>query len=493
MRRWVALGVSVMALVAAGPAWASSDSLTLSVAPGANDAPNGMATTASWTLANPGHSYTVAVHYAQGGGCAPDPFSDGGTALPSLDGTDPSTGPSATGYDQLLPATWTLCAWLLDNNLGPAVTATAHVIVTVASADTLGLTISPTAIEGRTVLINATGTNYDRGALLALHQSAGPGGCGTSPQTDPGIEVVSGVAPGGTGPYTALLSNTSIFSRGTWRLCAWLADQATGTVLAAAEQVITVPGIGAHLSFSAPGSIAKQAYFPFTFHITMPADIPVTAIVDAFDKAHRKSCPAAPQSASSANELINQDVNDTTTSTGSIAITGNFTPSWSGGVLLCGWLQDGWSVAVHPPVVAGPVAATVNQVGNFVFRGPTSQHKAISIFATPFAARIAGVTFTAVLRCHGTPRYFSGKRWNGVTTQAVSAVVFGIVKPDHHGRFAIRLTGHPAHVFTLTGRVLGKAITGTFTERGRSWVYTHNHAQNLACTSGVVHFTVRRP
>jgi hypothetical protein len=301
------------------------------------------------------------------------------------------------------------------------------------------------------------------------------------------------VPPGATGPYTAILSNTSIFSLGTWRLCAWLTDQATGTVLAGAEKVITVPGIAATLQFTAPGAIAKQSYFTFTFHITMPTNVPVTAIVDAFDAAHWKSCPAAPQAASQANEQINQDVNDTAGSTGSIALKGNFAPSWSGPILLCGWLLDNWSAAAHPRVVAGPVAATITQVGNYIFRGQTSQHKQIKIFATPFARQILTVSFTAHLRCNGTARLYGGGRWNGITHQTPSYVVFGAVAPDHHGRFAIRLTANPRHVFTLTGRVSGKAITGTFTERGRSWVYTHNTAQNLSCTSGPVHFTVRRP
>ena len=65
MRRWVALGVSVMALMAAGPAWASTDSLSLSVAPGANDTPNGLSETATWSLGNPSDTYILDAHYQQ--------------------------------------------------------------------------------------------------------------------------------------------------------------------------------------------------------------------------------------------------------------------------------------------------------------------------------------------------------------------------------------------------------------------------------------------
>ena len=225
----------MLALIAVAPAWASTDSLTLSVAPGANDQPSGMSTTASWTLANPSDSYTVAVHYARGGTCAPDPASDPGTALPSLDGTDPGGSALKTGQDQLLPGSWILCGWLIDNNLGQSVTATAQLSVTVASADTLALSVSPAPVQGRMITIDATGINYDSGAVLALHQAAGPGGCGASPQIDPGTEVISDVPPGATGHYAADLSDTSIFSPGTWRLCEWLTDQATGTVPAASR------------------------------------------------------------------------------------------------------------------------------------------------------------------------------------------------------------------------------------------------------------------
>ena len=493
MRRWVALGVSVVALMAAGPAWASTDSLSLSVAPGANDTPNGLSETATWNLGSPSDTYILDAHYQQGGSCAADPTNDPNAQALSLDGTGP-LAPSGTvqASDQLLPGTYELCAWLDDQSTSTIIPASTNPLtVRVASADTIGLSLSPAPVEGRTIDVNASGVNYDRGALITLHQAAGPAGCGASPQTDSGAEVAADIPPGGTGQYTALLSNGSIFSRGSWRLCAWLTDQATGTVLAAAGQSFSVPGLGATLALHAPAAIANGSYTAFTFDITLPANIPVTAIVDVFDERHWTSCPAKPEDAPNATQPITQDV--TSTSSATVHLNGNFSPPGSGAVLLCGWLEDAWSNAVPAPVVSGPVAASVTQVGNYKFHGQTAQHKPMAIFTTPFAGRILGVNFTARLHCNGTPKLTTGKRWKGVTHQGVSAIVFGIAKPDQHGRFAIRLTGNPNHAFTLAGRVSGHSITGTFTERGRSWVYTSNHAQNLSCTTGVVHFSLHRP
>ena len=101
---------------------------------------------------------------------------------------------------------------LLPEDGDAITTATAQLSVTVASADTLALSVSPAPVQGRMITIDATGINYDSGAVLALHQAAGPGGCGASPQIDPGTEVISDVPPGATGHYAADLSDTSIFS-----------------------------------------------------------------------------------------------------------------------------------------------------------------------------------------------------------------------------------------------------------------------------------------
>src|SRR5689334_16790931 len=105
--------------------------------------PNGLSTTASWTLANPSDTYALNVHYARGGPCAADPSSDTGAPLYSLDGTQPPNAPSGsqTGADQLLPGAWVLCAWLQDTNTSTITVASLP--VTVSSADTVTLAISP--------------------------------------------------------------------------------------------------------------------------------------------------------------------------------------------------------------------------------------------------------------------------------------------------------------------------------------------------------------
>jgi hypothetical protein len=67
--------------------------------------------------------------------------------------------------------------------------------------------------------------------------------------------------------------------------------------------------------------------------------------------------------------------------------------------------------------------------------------------------------------------------------------MFGFPRPDKSGRFAIRLTKNRNHTFTLHGRVTGRHMSGTFTETGRSWAFTHNQSQNLRCTTGKVGFS----
>jgi hypothetical protein len=43
------------------------------------------------------------------------------------------------------------------------------------------------------------------------------------------------------------------------------------------------------------------------------------------------------------------------------------------------------------------------------------------------------------------------------------------------------------------GRVQGKTITGTLSDRAKSSAFTHNPRQSLRCQTGTVAFTARTP
>ena len=46
--------------------------------------------------------------------------------------------------------------------------------------------------------------------------------------------------------------------------------------------------------------------------------------------------------------------------------------------------------------------------------------------------------------------------------------------------------------FDMHGQLSGTRITGTFTEKGRAYVFTGNNAQSFTCSTGTVHFSIRR-
>jgi hypothetical protein len=61
------------------------------------------------------------------------------------------------------------------------------------------------------------------------------------------------------------------------------------------------------------------------------------------------------------------------------------------------------------------------------------------------------------------------------------------------GRFALNLNGNRNHRIDIHGRVSGKTISGTITDRIASWIFTDNHRQKLSCRAGTERYTAHAP
>jgi hypothetical protein len=237
---------------------------------------------------------------------------------------------------------------------------------------------------------------------------------------------------------------------------------------------------------------ATAGDYSIRLDVSIDAGVPVTANVDTMPKT-ASGCPGAPPR--SADSAIDDDLEDTQQPNGTITTSAqNVAPLSGGPQLVCAWLLDNWTVnAIPQPVVAGPISATVTVAHNLVFKGRTAQNQTIKLFALPFASDIAAVQFRARFHCAGAPRYRNGKRWNGFASEDLSYVVFGTAKPDSSGRFTIREYFSSSHVAVVHGRVQGKTISGTLSDKARSSTFTHNPRQSLRCQTGTVGFTAKTP
>jgi hypothetical protein len=482
MRCIVALGAVLAALMTAGAAQANPSAPGLSTSPAPSDA--GFTVTAT---AMPTSGAEIWATYQQGGSCANGPDTSSGTPL-QFNGTpvDASDTSFSDSTFQLLPGAYLFCSWVTDTS---GTSSTTALPVNVASADSISLSETPTPVQGREFDLYAAGTNYDADGVLNVDFKAPGATCATNPLADTGTPANGNGEAAGKGAYSQDVGALMFLAPGTYLVCGWLYDQQyPSVVLAHAQQTLTVPKLSANLQITAPGTVARGNGANVSVSATLPSGVTVEVVVDAFSKHSHPTCPSRPPSNadSALDEMLtgtSQPVRASTTEP--VTVTNS--------TLLCAWLLDGWSGSDSPAVVSGPVAATVSAAPPLTFRGHTAQHRSMSILTSPFASAIMGVQFGVHLRCNGTPRLLTGRPWNGVDKETISAFIFGHVKPDHSGRFKIRLTSNPRHTFTLKARISGKTIIGSFTETGRSWVFTQNHGQNLRCSSGSVKFSLRTP
>jgi hypothetical protein len=492
VRAGAALIATLACLAGAVPAAAAS-TLSLSSNPNPSDA-TGVTLTASGSTSGNTGGYNLLIHYQPAGGsCAADPDRN-----PPLDPDSASVPADGGPYDvqssapnQLLPGRYLVCGWLEDLDTSSTV-ATAQLPLTVASADTTSMAFSAPPLQGRAFDVSATGTSYDRGSIVdATYKGAG-GTCAPTRDADGGTSVDSEENPSatGTGAYNTGMGSHLLLAPGSYLFCGWLYDQATSAVLARTQTVVNVAPIHATMQLHAPAATAGD--YPVKLDVSIDAGVPVTAIVDEIPKSP-SGCPKVPPP--SAESAIDADLEDTQQPSGTITESApNVAPVSNGPQLVCAWLLDNWSVDVFPqPVLLGPISAAVAIAHNLVFTGHTSQNQAIKLFATPFAGDILTVQFRARFHCAGAPRTPDGKLWNRFGNEFLSYVVFGAAKPDAGGRFTIRERFTSIHVVVVHGRVQGKTITGTLSDRARSTVFTHSPHLGPRCTTGTIGFTARTP
>jgi hypothetical protein len=488
--------VTLACLAAVAPAAAAGSTLTLSANPGPSDA-TGVALTANGSTPRNNSGFDLLIHYQPAGGtCAADPDAnaplDPDSTLVPADG-GPYTAQSSAP-NRLLPGSYLVCGWLQDLDTSLTV-ATTQLALTVASADTMNIAFSATPLQGRSFDVNATGTSHDADSVVDATYKAAGGTCAPTRDADDGTPVAPGENAGETrtGGYTVGMGSQLLLAPGSYLFCGWLYDQATSQVLAASETVVNVAPLHATMQLHVPAATAGN--YPITLDVTLDSSVPVTAWVDTMPN-QPNGCPTTPAGApASAENPIDDDLEETQAPGGTIVTSAQNAPLLSGGPqLVCAWLLDDWSVNVNPqPVVAGPIWATVTVAHNLVFKGRTSQKQPIKLFARPFASDILAVQFRARFRCDGRPRFVNGKRWNGFTNETLSYVVFGAAKPDTSGRFTIREHFSRSHVVVLHGRVQGKTVAGTLSDRARSSTFTDNPRQSLRCQTGTVAFTARTP
>jgi hypothetical protein len=222
--------------------------------------------------------------------------------------------------------------------------------------------------------------------------------------------------------------------------------------------------------------------------------VPISAVVDLKPKHPGTACAAAPKGEpTSAQQLIAQDVTDTQQPTGNVSASANnaYLSSY-GTYLVCAWLVAGWTQSQTPPVVSGPVSATLSVLKPQTYRGRTSQKLGLTVTMLTVQRDVLEVKLADHLRCSRTPKLLNGGRWNGSWTNDLGTNTFGTVHTNAGGRFGMTLHGNPAHRFDMHGQLSGTRITGTFTEKGRAYVFTGNNAQSFTCSTGTVHFSIRR-
>jgi hypothetical protein len=490
LSRRVGLIAVLAALAAAGQARAAGDSLTLSANAGASDATGVVITASGVTDVD---NVQVVIHYqspSQPCSANPDgnpPLDPDGTVVsPPGSFSIPSSQPN-----QLLPGRYRICGWLVDL-AGPTTVAHTSLDLTVASADTMSLVFTPQPEQGRQFNVYAVGKSSDPAGLVdATYKPAAGGTCATTFFADHGKHVDPGENSSGTGTgsYDTLMSAPTFLAPGTYLFCGWMYDQATNEVLATARSVISVPPLHATMKLDVPG--VSTGAFTVRLSVTLDYGVPVTAWVDVMpDTGH--GCPSRPGAEPrSANNVIDQDIEVSKRPAGTTTVKAATSAVSGGRQLVCAWLLDNWSVNVNPkPVVAGPVAARVSIAHGKLFKGHTSQHFSITLAAAPLAKNILGAQFNERLHCNGTPLLLGRTPWNRVYSETLTGLIFGVARPDKHGRFKIRQNAD-GRTTILHGRVMGKTITGTFTDSGPSWAFTGNHAQSLRCTTGTVHFSAR--
>jgi hypothetical protein len=498
-------GLRVAAVFVAGcvtlvaTAVATADSLTLSTVPTqATDAGPVKIVASGSTVDTDPNSVTLYVTYRQAGagGCASTPQTDSGSGV-SPNGTPVGPGmfdtTSVSTATQFPIGSYLVCGWLYDNNTSTvAAGGTTSMQMTVTAADTLSLATPADAVEGAPLNITANGNAYDTNAIVDATVKPAPGTCaGAPPPADTGTPTIgSGSGVGGQTPYSAVLVSQQVFDAGSYLVCAWLVDQSTTQVLAAANAMLTVGALHASLQLAVPSRIDPGQSLAPSLTADVQAGIPVIADADVKPNRGGAHCAANPDAEpTSAVNVINASLTDTQQPSGAVTGTGSGSLNAPDQYLLCGWLLKGWTQSTNPPVVSGPVSAVVTVVAPQTFRGHTSQHRQISITVTAVERVISDIAYVDRLRCNGRAVFATGEAWNGVWNSEFTSGTLGTLHIGGSGRFSLGLDGNPAHTFDMKGKLTGKRLTGSFIEKGRAYAFTEVSGETARCTTGRVAFT----
>jgi hypothetical protein len=512
MRRSVSGVVVLLAVATAVAAWlaassgaASSGDLTLTPAPAQPTDATGLQLHASGSASVPA---TIQVVYRQSGtgACGGPPGTstgDPGAAFPP-NGTQVPAGqfPDVTvPPPQNLPiGSYIICGYLVDSSDSTNVLATTSLTVAVGAADTVEIDPPSDAVQGRPFDIGAHGVLYDGSANIdATYKRAG-GACATSPAADTGTVTRSSGASPGTGAYSVIVAPRVTLDPGDWLVCAWIVDpNVSASPLASSPGVVVhVRALSTSLALRAPGRVDAGQPFSASTVATVEHDIPVEAVVKEKPLRAGASCAASPTSEPTGDVVVlDQGLADTQQPSGSVsADPAPVSLAHPGRYLLCGWLLGAWpavSEQASVPVVAGPVSAVVAASGPQTFRGRTSQHHGFKLVLARVQQRVLEIAYTDHIHCRGLALLPSGLPWNGTWNNDLTTNNFGTLQVSRTGRIHTSLMGNPNLGLVLTARKRGRHITGAFTEIGRSFAFTGNTAQNLACTSGRVRFSLRGP
>jgi hypothetical protein len=180
---------------------------------------------------------------------------------------------AVTSPDLTIPhGSYFVCAWLESEDPQIAPTDTyGPVPLTVANGNSVSLSVSPAPADGLPVTVTATGVTDESSQVWINQKPAGGSACAATPAADDGTQLGSGTP--NQNPWS--ISARTTLTQGGWLLCAWLAGDSSGPVLASTSlQVEAKPFSG---SISMPASFTltdpHRTHLPVSWHMNAPRDL----------------------------------------------------------------------------------------------------------------------------------------------------------------------------------------------------------------------------
>jgi hypothetical protein len=473
-------GGLLCATLAAAPAGAASDSLTLSFSPSSPSGITPVTVTASGSTAAADESLYVAVVPASSG--CPGQYA----SVPDgywIDQQEQSAGtfsPVHSAARQLEHGSYDICGWLANSSPGPnAPTATAS--MQISNTDSLTLSASPSKLtDGDSTTLSLSGVaDVESPQVYVTEKPAADGGCAANPAADDGVPLpgydprpvsygtfsISGSEAPGSGS-----SGPDALPPGRYELCGWLmdADGSTTQPLApvATTTITLLPPTG-RLAFSVPETVRMGAKLAITAAFSSTA-ADVGLYLDYKPLPAKGSPCALTQSLEprSAQLVIDNGHAASTTVSPRVPRAGVY--------VACAWLE--WPHGTVDGPFAGRFVVLSKHQRPVAFSGDTSQRPSLS-HALSFEMvddQVVDFTYRARFTC---TRH--GRR----TTHPVYSTTFPAFGTGRGGAFLESLV-QGTDVASIGGRLGARGGRGTFREAYSSGGYK--------CRSGPVSFTARR-